>query len=311
MKKISSVVILFFLSGWCYSQSNLDIGSPIPQKYFHESLIGSDSAQPINKKRLRTVIVSTSVAYGLTLVGLNQLWYQDSEKQSFKFFNDLAEWKQVDKLGHLYSTFYLSYSTSRMMLWCNVPVRKSDWIGALTGFVILLPIEIMDGYSDAYGASTGDIFANAAGAAFYMGQTSLWKEVRIHPKFSFHRTAYAPLRPNVLGDGMPSEILKDYNGQTYWLSVDMDKFIRFPKWLNIAAGYGAEGMIYARAEQNNEAGYASPYRQYYLSLDVDLTAFKSKSKVLNTLIFIANMIKIPSPTMEFSKKGVSFQAFYF
>jgi hypothetical protein len=115
----------------------------------------------------------------------------------------------------------------------------------------------------------------------------------------------------VLGDGLTSEILKDYNGQTYWLSVDMDKFIRFPKWLNLAAGYGAQGMIYARDRQNIEAGYRDPYRQYYLSLDFDLSAIKTRSKVVKTLIFVANMIKIPAPAIEFSSRGTRFHALHF
>jgi hypothetical protein len=110
---------------------------------------------------------------------------------------------------------------------------------------------------------------------------------------------------------LTSEILKDYNGQTYWLSVDMDKFIRFPKWLNLAAGYGAEGMIYARDRQNTEAGFAAPYRQYYISLDFDLTAIRTRSKVVKTLIFAANMIKLPAPALEFSAKGTRFHAFHF
>ena len=140
----------------------------------------------------------------------------------------------------------------------------------------------------------------------------LWKEFSILPKFSFHRTEYAELRSELLGDGLTSEMFKDYNGQTYWLSVDMDKFIKFPKWLNLAAGYGAEGMVYARDEQNIEAGYPEPYRQYYLSIDFDLRAIKSRSKAINTLIFFASMIKIPAPTIEFSsKEGVKFKPLYF
>ena len=31
----------------------------------------------------------------------------------FDFFNDNGEWKQVDKIGHFYSTYYFSYGTSR------------------------------------------------------------------------------------------------------------------------------------------------------------------------------------------------------
>jgi len=265
----------------------------------------------VNKKRLRGFVIGSSVAYGATLIGLNQLWYKDSSTGSFHFFNDNGEWKQVDKLGHFYSAFYFSYGTASALKWCNVPPKRSDIIGAITGFAVLLPIEIFDGFSDAYGASPGDLLANAAGSSFYLGQALLWKEVRIHPKFSFHRTEYAALRPEVLGDGMPSEMLKDYNGQTYWLSADLDKFMRFPKWLNLAVGYGAEGMVYARDEQNIENGYPPAYRQYYLALDFDLTAIKTRSKFLKGLIFVANMIKLPAPTVEFSEKGTRFHPFYF
>ena len=271
----------------------------------------ADSTYALNKKRLRAFTIGGTVAYSVTLVGLHHLWYSDAESQAFRFFNDNGEWKQVDKFGHFFSSYYFSYGTSRALRWCNVQPKKSDLIGALVGFGIMLPIEIMDGYSTAYGASAGDLIANAAGSAFFLGQSRLWNEIRIHPKFSFHRTEYAELRSELLGDDLTSEVIKDYNGQTFWLSVDMDKFIKFPKWLNFAAGYGAEGMIYARDYQNVEAGYPEPYRQYYLSIDFDLRAIKSRSKAVNTLLFFANMIKIPAPTVEFSKEGVKFKPLYF
>lgn len=270
----------------------------------------SDTAS-VNKKRLRTLALGGTVAYGVSMAGLSHLWYSDSESQSFQFFNDNAEWKQVDKFGHFFSSFYFSYGTSKALQWSNVNPRKSDFIGALVGFGVMMPIEILDGFSNAYGASAGDLAANAAGSAFFLAQSRIWNEVRIHPKFSFHRTRYAELRSELLGGDLPSEILKDYNGQTFWLSVDMDKFFRFPRWLNLAAGYGAEGMVYARDFQNTEAGYANPFRQYYLSIDFDLTSIKSRSKTINTLLFIANMIKIPAPALEFSSKGVKFRPLYF
>jgi hypothetical protein len=265
----------------------------------------------INKKKLRAITLGGTVVYSLSLVGLSHLWYSDAESQSFRFFNDNEEWKQVDKFGHFFSSFYFSYGASKALQWSNVERRKSDLIGSIVGFGVMLPIEILDGFSDAYGASTGDLAANAAGSAFFLVQSRVWNEVRIHPKFSFHRTGYAELRSSLLGGDLTSEILKDYNGQTFWLSADMDKFIKFPKWLNIAAGYGAEGMVHARDLQNVEAGYEKPYRQYYLSIDFDLTSVKSRSKAINTLIFIANMIKIPAPALEFSKKGVKFHSLYF
>lgn len=270
----------------------------------------SIATNTINHKRLRTMMIAGGAGYALTLFGLNELWYKESERQSFQFFDDNKEWNQVDKLGHFYSAFYLSYGTSKAYQWCSVPKKKSDFYGALTGFLIMLPIEIMDGYSDAYGASSGDLLANATGSLFFLGQTLLWNEPRIFPKFSFHRTDYAQERPNVLGDNLLSEMIKDYNGQTYWLSFDMDKFIKFPKWLNLAVGYGADGMVYAHDNINTQLGYNAS-RQYYFTLDPDLTAIKTRSKVLKTAFFIISMIKLPSPTIAFSNNGTKFYMFYY
>jgi hypothetical protein len=175
---------------------------------------------------------------------------------------------------------------------------------------LTIPIEIMDGFSDGYGASGGDLVADALGPAFYLGQHMAWDQIRIYPKFSFHRTDFAPLRPTLLGDDLMSEVVKDYNGQTYWLSFDVDKFTNFPRWLNISIGYGAHEMVYARDHQN-EAMDLNPYRQYYLGLDLDLTAIRTRSKALKTLLYLVNAIRLPAPALEFSTRGTKFHPFYF
>lgn len=273
------------------------------------------SGQPdstVDKKKLIIASTSVGVAYTASMIVLGNAWYDDAPKQSFHFFNDAAEWKQMDKVGHLFSAFHISDNASMILRDCGLSKRKSNTIGALTGMVILSSIEIFDGYSASYGASVTDIAANTAGTLLYLGQSWKWNEVRIHPRFSFHRTSFARQRPDVLGNGV-SELLKDYNGQTLWLSVDVSKFLpssRWPKWLSVAGGYGAENMIYARDNQNREAGL-EPYRQYYLSLDVDLTAIPTRSKFLKTLLKVANMVKIPAPAIEFSRKGVKAHALYF
>lgn len=269
-----------------------------------------DSIPAVNKKRLNTVIIAGSAAYTVTLIGLNELWFKDSEREAFHFFNDNAEWNQVDKLGHFFSAYYLSAGTTKVLQWSGVQTKKAALWGAFTGFMLMVPIEIMDGYSTAYGASTGDLIADFLGPSFYLLQEGLWKEQRIRPKFSFHTTQYAPLRPSVLGDTYPQQLLKDYNGQTYWLSIDMDKFIHFPKWLNFAVGYGTDSMVYGRRDQNLAAGY-SPYRQFYFAIDFDLTSIKTKSKTVKALLFFADMIKLPAPTLEFNPGEVRFYPFYF
>jgi hypothetical protein len=276
---------------------------------------GNSQADSLDRTRLNTLVIGGASAYTAGLIALSELWYSESESQKFQFFDDSKEWKQIDKIGHAYSTFQISHSLSRSLQWTGMNERKSDIIGSISGFLLLVPIEIMDGFSADYGASSTDLIANFAGSAAYLGQKLAWNEVRIHPKFSFRTTPYADIRPALLGENTLQQIIKDYNGQTYWLSVDVYSFLKeeskFPKWLNLAAGYGAEGMIFADDQSNANNNYLS-YRQYYLGLDFDLTHIKSRSKAVNTLIFFANMIKIPAPTVEFASNGTTtFHWLYF
>lgn len=266
----------------------------------------------VDKKKLIVATTSVAASYTASMIILGNAWYSDAPKQSFHFFNDAPEWKQMDKAGHFFSAFHISDNASALIQSCRVSKKRSDAIGAITGLVIMSSIEVFDGYSAAYGASATDLVANAAGSLFYLGQSLMWNDVRIHPKFSFHHTSLSKDRPDVLGNGA-SEILKNYNGQTLWLAVDVAKFIpgsRWPRWLEVAGGYGAENMLFARDSQNRQAGY-DPYRQYYLSLDVNFQAIPTNSRFLKTVFKVLNVIKVPAPALEFSRKGVKAHALYF
>jgi len=270
----------------------------------------ADSTSNHNSKRLKTIIIGSSVAYTGSMIALSSIWYSQYDKQKFHFFNDAREWKQMDKLGHFYSAFQLSSIGSRTLQWSGISKKKSDVAGMITSFAVMSSIEVLDGFSAGYGASASDLLANAIGSGFFLGQQALWHETRIYPKFSFQRTAFAPQRPELLGSGLFEEVIKDYNGQTYWLSIDMDKFVRFPKWLNLAVGYGAEGMLYAN-DASNISQNLMPYRQYFIGIDFDLTGIKSRSKLVNTLIYVVNMVKLPAPTLEISNGKVKGHFFYF
>lgn len=273
-------------------------------------LAQTDDSLSVDRKRLQTLAIASGVGYTTGLVILNHVWYKDTERRSFHFFNDNAEWKQVDKAGHFFSSFHVSDLSARALGSCNIAERKAALYGALSGFLLTVPIEIFDGYSDGYGASVGDVVSDAAGPLFFLSQQLAWKEIRIQPKFSFQRTRYPSFRPELLGDDLFSEIVKDYNGQIYWFSFDVDKFTSFPRWLNIAVGYGAHDMVYARDSQNEAQGF-SPYRQYYLALDVDLTAIRTRSRFVKALLYVANTVRLPAPAFEFSRKGSKFHPFYF
>ena len=261
-------------------------------------------ADSLQLKRQNAVIISEAALATGALIGLNQVWYADYPKSDFHFINDNGEWLQMDKAGHVFSSYHLGRFGSEMLQWSGATKKNQLLYGAGLGFAFLTTVEVLDGYSSEWGASLGDIVANASGTALYVSQELMWKEQRITPKFSFHTTKYASYRPEVLGSSFSEQILKDYNGQTYWLSVNLHSFAKnskIPKWLNVALGYGADGMITGEIENVTPISISNPkrFRQFYLSLDVDLTRIKTKSHFLKTVFSVLNTVKIPAPTIEF------------
>jgi uncharacterized protein YfiM (DUF2279 family) len=286
----------------------------IAQSKFDDFFKPSDT---LLSKRRNTVIISETVFTSAALIGLNQLWYADYEKSTFQFKNDNSDWLQMDKAGHVYSSYHFGRLSAEMLAWSGVSKKDQLLYGAGYGFVFLTAVELFDGHSAEWGFSWGDVVANATGTALYVSQELLWNEQRIIPKFSFHTTHYAAQRPELLGESFSEQILKDYNGQTYWLSANVHSFFKssqLPKWLNLAVGYGAEGMLSSQNDINESIllPNGDRFRQFYLSFDVDLSKIETNSHFLKTIFSLFNTIKIPSPTFEINGLGRSkFHLIYF
>lgn len=275
----------------------------------------ADSLSVFKKRKLALGISSIALTSG-SLMYLNQAWYQDYKTSKFHSFDDNDEWFQLDKCGHTLTT----YQTGRLMMnamdWAGYSKKNQLLIGGLSGFAYMSAIEVMDGYSDGWGFSWGDMAANALGSGLTIGQKALWNEQRFQLKFSFYQSKYAKYRTDLLGESFATQILKDYNGQIYWLSINPSSFMKketkFPKWLNVAFGYGADGMIGARYNNiviQDESGNVTSfnrYRQGYFSLDVDLTRIKTKSRFLKSVFSCLNIIKIPFPNLEVSEGKIKF-----
>ena len=288
--------------------------SVLGQNSFDNFFKPSDS---LNKKRQNSVYITEAVLASGALIGLNQLWYADYPRSDFHFINDNAEWMQMDKLGHLYTSYHIGRFGAETLNWSGASKQNQLVYGTGLGFVFLTAVEVMDGFSEEWGASMGDVVANAAGTALYVSQELIWNEQRIIPKFSYHKTQYSNYRPDLLGSTTQEQILKDYNGQTYWFSVNLYSFAKkskIPKWLNVALGYGAEGMIGENEVINPIIFPSKPlkFRQFYLSLDLDLTKINTKSHFLKTVFSVFNTVKIPAPTLEYSaQEGFKFHGLYF
>jgi uncharacterized protein YfiM (DUF2279 family) len=258
----------------------------------------------LNKKRQNGLYLSETGIVALGLIGLNALWYNDYPRSSFHTLDDLQEWLQMDKIGHVFSSYQLSRIGYESMAWTGANEKQRYLNGALLGLSFLTAVEVMDGFSAEWGFSWSDMTANTFGYGLFTGQQLLWNEQRIALKFSFHQTKFAVERPDKLGENLIQEVFKDYNGQTYWLSANLKSFFKtsnIPAWLNLALGYGAEGMLTGISDLNKTQIFDNQrYRQFYVSLDIDLTRIKTNSNALKTLFSALNIVKIPLPTIEFS-----------
>jgi len=270
--------------------------------------------------RLKTVVI-TEVATGVAIsAGLYFLWYRKHPRSHFHFFNDNGEWLQMDKIGHATTAYNIGAIQYDLMRWCGVNNNTSIAVGGLTALGYMSIIEIFDGFSSKWGFSKGDMVANIFGAALFAAQQKGWNQQRISMKWSFHMSPYAKYYPAELGTGFLSRMLKDYNGQTYWLSVNVASFLPassgFPYWLNLSAGYGAEGMIGARSNPTMINGKTIPdfprYRKFYFAPDANLYSIPTNSSLYNAAAYLTRFSKIPAPALEWSKlKGLRFSPLYY
>lgn len=264
---------------------------------------------PVRKGRLIGVSVTAGSIYLGSIIGLNQLWYADYPRSSLHFFNDCDEWQGMDKAGHVTSSYWIGRIGYESLRWSGVKEKQAVWYGGTWGLIYLTTVEIFDGFSEEWGFSACDMAANTIGAGLFIGQQLLLKDQPFTLKFSFHPTEYADHRPDLLGENFIQQMLKDYNGQTYWLSGNISAFLpresKFPDWLDVSFGYSGEGMLGARSNPSEYNGEPLPeyerYSRYFLSLDLDLTKIRTRNETVRLLLNLIGFIKVPFPAVEFNR----------
>ena len=48
-------------------------------------------------------------------------------------FNDIGEWKQIDKIGYAYSAYAESKASMELWRWTGIDRKKRIWIGGMSG----------------------------------------------------------------------------------------------------------------------------------------------------------------------------------
>lgn len=310
--KYLSVTVLFLLFNLSYAYSQ------IPTYITEKDTIDYSS-------RKRILLGSTAGIYTTGSAALYFAWYKQNEMSGFHFFDDGKEWLYMDKLGHLYSGYNQTAMAHKAFKWAGYNESNSLLYGSLMSLGFQTTIEVMDGFSENWGFSVWDMGYNVGGVFGYYIQEKLWQEQRIKLKMSYWPVTYSKdliqsesgqaftsldQRTNQLFGGSIERFLKDYNGQTIWLSFNLKSFWSnspLLDWLSLAIGYSGQQMFGGFENQWTSEGHTyvltqdfNRYKQIIVALDYDLSQIRTQSKFVNTLLDIGNLIKWPAPGLEYN-----------
>lgn len=260
-----------------------------------------------------TLLLVEAGGHLTAFTGLYFLWYKNYPQTKFHFFNDLPEWLQMDKAGHFFSGYWLT--RLQTYVWKQTKHTNPALMGALWSTVTMTGIEILDGFSAKWGSSVYDALANLAGISL-----ALWQETNpsiiIIPSFSFHPVKYPDKyseRARQLFGTFPVSLLKDYNGQTYWLAIGRKNWFVLP-----SIGYSAEGMLGGtsncwKSNGTQTCANIPRQRQFLLSFTINWKNLNVNWKHWETLASIMNIIKLPAPTIIITtpNQSIKFHVIYF
>lgn len=289
-------------------------------------------SEKLNLPRVALVAGMQLGLYALANTWWSTAWYSKTEKSKFHFFNDWGEWNNMDKTGHVFSSYIESKWTYDLFKWAGLKEKHAIWVGMFTGNMWQLSIELHDGFQKKWGFSWGDMSANITGSLLFGVQQYLWHEQRLTLKFSAFPVNYSKYNDpeikqrtdKLYGTNFIETLLKDYDAQTYWYSVSPGAFIKnpnskFPKWLQFSMGYGGSGMLggyvnrwskkdLSGDENLNNANPADivdrtniqRMHRFYFSVDLDWTKLPVKKHWAKGLMKVLNIIKLPAPAIEFN-----------
>jgi len=289
-------------------------------------------------KRKKVFLISGISGYTAMASSLYFAWYNQYEQRNFHFFDDWGEWEKMDKAGHVYSAYMQAELIHKLSGWAGYDEGQALLLGSLSSIAGQLTIEVMDGFSSGWGFSVTDLGANLLGTGGFYLQQKHWGEQRLRMKMSYWPVDYNSMPQSsetglyeftlrerseaLFGTSGIERFLKDYNGQTIWVSANVKSFwseSKWPSWLNLALGYSGHniyGGFSNRWEINdenlsvNEAFYPRS-GQWVLALDYDLTKIKTRRQLPKTLFKILNIFKWPAPGVSYDRdRGMVFHLVY-
>jgi hypothetical protein len=271
-----------------------------------------------DQPRLTTEIkpVTASIIGGVTLTSVIALhihqrnaWWSGA-RAPFHFQEDWISALQVDKCGHAFGGFLLSYGMDEALKTSGVDYNSSAIYGSVFGLAYQTYVEMEDGFAKDWGFSPSDWYFDVIGPAFYLAQHYVPALQNITPKWQYVPTEWTT-KANI---NRPKTIIDDYNSTTFWYSLNINNMLPddlkkyWIPWLNIAIGYGADSDLKPSSlgppDQQN-------IRRFTIGLDYNLVKLLPEGgSFWNWFRQTLNYIKFPAPALQFSNGNVKFYLMY-
>lgn len=266
----------------------------------------------LNGYKIASVLGAIAVVDFAGYNQLKNLWYtqRHSYWHTLDFAEDFRKYRWMDKFGHAMDAYFVSDLTAKAYRWSGVSGNSSVLLGALTGWLWMMQIEVSDGFFLEWGYSWGDVLANTFGAGFYILQQNNNELFGgLHPKISYHKSEAWKQAKYIK---VPGSIIDDYEGMTFWLGVNPYHYFpeslkaSYPKWLapiGIAFGYGAKGIGIDPQGGRHE---------FFVGLDIDISKIPigEDSGLVKFLKSEFNFIHLPLPAVRISPSGVWYGLYF-
>lgn len=246
-------------------------------------------------------VVGAGVFTGMHVYYKNT-WWKD-QRRFFKFAEDGYYAKDVDKISHIYTANVFTEITAASYEWAGLSPDKALLWGAITAMAYETYIEINDGFAPIWGFDWTDMGANIAGALYPF----LQKEFPVLKNFTF-KWSFKPewLKKKT---GGTSDLLDDYTNMTFWLGISpkgllpKDLAKHYPAFLGVAFGLSLK-------DANHQIGGARGYREWFISLDYDITKLPGDTEFLKKLKKILNFYHFPAPAVRVSPSGIWYGLYF-
>ncbi len=241
---------------------------------------------------------------GLLHVYQLNAWWKD-QRVGFHVIDDVDYKANFDKFGHTYGAYYAAHFFDEAFSWSGFDSAQSNALGATCGALWELYVEIEDGMARDWGFSRGDALSDLTGASFFLLRNRVPYLRNLEYKLCY-LPSYQMLHgaPDIPGQTM--NIIEDYGGQSYWLTMNIDGMLPesargiWPKWLNL--GFGVAGWNLDARDARGYNDFTQRRKAYIIGLDYDLGKLipESSSGFINFIRRSLDYIHFPAPAFRIS-----------